>query len=47
VFFVDLAQLDQIYRIIAFVILGVLLLCGSFVYLRYRQAFAVEEPAAE
>jgi uncharacterized membrane protein len=46
VFFVDLAHLDQIYRIIAFVVLGVLLLCGSFLYLKYRQDFAIEPPSA-
>jgi uncharacterized membrane protein len=40
VFFVDLAQLDQLYRIIAFLVLGVLVLCGSFVYLKYRPTFA-------
>jgi uncharacterized membrane protein len=40
VFFVDLAQLEQLYRIIAFLLLGVLVLCGSFVYLKYRQTFA-------
>ncbi len=41
VFFVDLAQLEQLYRIIAFVLLGVLVLCGSLLYLRYGQRFAV------
>jgi uncharacterized membrane protein len=40
VFFVDLDQLDQFYRIIAFVILGGLLIAGSFVYLKYREKFA-------
>ena len=40
VFFVDLAQLEQLYRIIAFMLLGVLVLCGSFLYLKYRQTFA-------
>lgn len=42
VFFVDLAQLDAFYRIIAFIALGLLLLCGSFIYLRYRESFEVE-----
>jgi len=41
VFFVDLASLDQFWRIIAFVILGLLLLAGSFVYLKYRETFAL------
>jgi uncharacterized membrane protein len=39
VFFHDLASLDAFWRIIAFVLLGVLLLAGSFVYLRYREKF--------
>jgi uncharacterized membrane protein len=39
VFFADLSSLDQFYRIIAFILLGVLVLCGAFLYLRYRQAF--------
>lgn len=43
VFFVDLASLDQIYRIVAFILMGVLVLAGSFVYLRYRDTFAIEE----
>ncbi len=48
VFFVDLAQLEQLYRIIAFILLGVLVLCGAFVYLRFRQVFAsAAQPAEE
>lgn len=43
VFFVDLSQLDQIYRIVAFIILGVIVLSGSFLYLQYRQTFATAE----
>lgn len=39
VFFVDLARLDQLYRIVAFIILGVLVLFGSFLYLRSRHSF--------
>ena len=42
VFFVDLEDLEQIYRIIAFILLGGLILAGSFIYLRYRQAFVKE-----
>ena len=41
IFFFDLSHLEQLYRIIAFTVLGVVVLCGSFVYLKYRQAFAV------
>ena len=41
VFFSDLAHLHQLYRIVAFLALGALLLAGSFVYLRFRQRFTV------
>jgi uncharacterized membrane protein len=47
VFFADLAQLDQFYRIIAFIVLGILTLCGSFVYLKYREQFAIAEAQDE
>lgn len=40
VFFVDLARLDQFYRIVAFALLGILVLSGSFVYLKFGQLFA-------
>ena len=43
VFFFDLATLDQIYRIVAFILLGVLVLCGSFLYLKYRHTFSTDE----
>lgn len=48
VFFVDLAGLGQLHRIIAFIILGVVVLIGSFIYLKYRHRFLTEtiEPAA-
>jgi uncharacterized membrane protein len=32
----DTAHLSQVYRIVAFVILGILMLCGSFAYLKCR-----------
>ncbi len=47
VFFVDLRQLDPIYRIIAFVILGLLLLAGSFVYLKHRERFAISDESSQ
>ena len=49
VFFVDLAQLDQFYRIVAFILLGILVLSGSFVYLKYREKFAdqAHQPSKE
>ncbi|WP_165075778.1 DUF2339 domain-containing protein [Paludisphaera rhizosphaerae] len=40
VFLVDLAALDPFYRIVAFLLLGVLILLGAFVYLRSEAAFA-------
>ena len=40
VFFRDLAELDQFFRIIAFIILGIVVLAGSFIYLKYRETFA-------
>ncbi|MDF1823552.1 MAG: DUF2339 domain-containing protein [Verrucomicrobiales bacterium] len=39
VFFIDLAGLDQLYRIVAFIILGILILLISFIYLKYRHRF--------
>ena len=39
----DLAGLDTLYRIVAFISVGVLLVLGSFVYLKYKNLF---EPAA-
>jgi hypothetical protein len=45
VFFVDLERLDQFYRIIAFILLGILVLAGSFVYLKFRETFTTQEPA--
>jgi uncharacterized membrane protein len=47
VFFNDLARLDQLYRIVAFILLGILVLCGSFVYLKYRETFATPKPPEE
>jgi uncharacterized membrane protein len=44
VFLADLASLDQFYRIIAFIILGVLVLCGAFLYLEFRQTFLSQHP---
>lgn len=44
VFTSDLDTLDSFYRIVAFLILGVLLLLGSFLYLRFRETFS-SEPA--
>ncbi len=45
VFLVDLAHLDQIYRIVAFLVLGVLVLAGAWLYLRYRHLFVTNKSA--
>ena len=47
VFFFDLENLDQIYRIVAFLLLGVLVLSGSFLYLKYRHTFVIGYTEAE
>lgn len=47
VFFVDLARLEQIYRIVAFIASGILLLCGSFVYLTFRKKFSTPPPVSK
>lgn len=39
VFLLDLAGLDQLYRIIAFIVLGVVVLAGSYLYFRFSQRF--------
>lgn len=46
VFFNDLARLDQLYRIVAFIVLGIMVLSGSFLYLRSRQTFSTESAQA-
>lgn len=45
VFFIDLAGLDQLYRIVAFIGLGIVVLLGSFLYLKYRSRFLMEDGA--
>jgi uncharacterized membrane protein len=42
VFFSDLEALDALFRIGAFMILGVLVLLASFIYLKYRSTFATK-----
>lgn len=39
IFFVDMARLDPFYRIVAFLLLGVLVLCAAFFYLRFQSTF--------
>nr|WP_305888721.1 DUF2339 domain-containing protein [Methylomonas sp. SURF-2] len=42
VFFMDLARLEQLYRILAFIVLGMLALGGAFFYMRYQQSFIAQ-----
>lgn len=44
VFMVDLAHMPTLYRVIALMIIGVLLLLGSFAYLRASKGFTKEQP---
>lgn len=44
VFLLDLARLDAFYRIVAFLMLGVLVMAGSFIYLTFRSRFAISPP---
>ena len=46
VFFVDLARLEQIYRIVAFIVLGLLALVGAYAYMRFQQTF-IADPSDE
>ena len=39
VFLSDLAALHQVYRIVAFICLGFLVLAGAFIYLKYQHLF--------
>ncbi len=47
VFFVDLAHLDAFYRIIAFIVLGLILLGAALIYLKFRQRFQSEPPKGD
>lgn len=47
VFFSDLSRLDQLYRIIAFIVLGVIILGGAFVYVRFKDFFETGEEKKE
>jgi uncharacterized membrane protein len=47
IFFSDLARLGPIYRIVAFLILGILVLSASFIYFRYRSTFVIKSAPPE
>lgn len=40
VFVLDLADLEQLHRIVAFIVLGILVLLGSFLYFKFSSRFA-------
>jgi len=39
----DLRELDQIYKITAFIILGLIILVAAFAYVKYKENFEIEE----
>ena len=48
VFFVDLKTLDAMYKIVAFIVMGILVMAASAVYLKYRELFEVKpDPAPD
>ena len=47
VFAFDLQELDQIYKIVAFILLGMMVMGGSFLYLKFRHAFATDNESGE
>jgi uncharacterized membrane protein len=47
VFLIDLAELAAIYRVVAFMIVGVILLGGSFAYLKTSKLFIASEEAPD
>ena len=44
VYLYDLAELDEIYRVLSFIVLGLLLLAGAFAYQRIRRSVSEEAP---
>ena len=46
VFLVDLKTLDAMYKIVAFIVLGILVMAASAIYLKYRELFEIK-PATE
>ena len=46
VFIYDVSQLDRVYRLLSFVVLGVLLLAISFVYQRDWLKLSTRQPAS-
>lgn len=47
VFFSDMAKLSPLYKIIAFIVLGLIILGGSFVYVKFKDFFETDEAKKE
>jgi len=47
IFMVDLDNLDPVFRIVAFIVLGLILLCASFIYLKFKNTFGVSGSDAD
>ena len=47
IFFIDLANLEQIWRIVAFAAIGVVMLVGAAVYIRCKDMFIEKKDKAE
>lgn len=47
VFLLDLAGLDQLHRIVAFLVLGIVVLAGSYLYFRFSQRFETRPSQGE
>jgi hypothetical protein len=43
VFIFDLRELSQIYKIVAFIILGLIILIAAFAYVKYKENFEIED----
>ena len=39
IFFIDLANLEQLWRIVAFALMGIIMLIGAFIYIRCKDMF--------
>ncbi len=47
VFMSDLSRLDQLYRIVAFLVLGLVVLGGAVIYVRFKESFTTSGAAGE
>ncbi len=47
IFLSDLNKLDSLYRIIAFMVLGVIVLIGAFLYAKFKESFVIQDNNTE